>query len=430
MTHDKIWIRFLIMIFLSVFLFCVQVEKAHGEKRITIVFIYDDYSSLSPKSLEVKLVKAFQEYNVPCTFGVIPYVCGGDWTDENPQETAPLTPIKIKMLKKGLRVDILDIAMHGVTHQTIHRKEEGEWTEFSGLDYNRQQRKIAKGKQVLEEMLGEPISAFIPTFNSYDLNTLRALQNLGFKSISGMEYGETEKNISLKFLPATCDLKHLRDAVISARRIQDDLPIIVVIFNSNDILGLNNKSNKRRYRRFKNLLAWIMSQSDIHTRSIGRILVEKDDLSASRFENYNAYLKLSHYLYPFLPPLFVNKFFPIGIFLSSKTALNLKNRLKAFVIFFYLGIFLLFSPIAFWAGYLVFPRSRFLLSVFKFGMPVIFVILLFWAVKSLDFSYNRLVLEIDQYRQYYIRAVTLIGYLGAYTGLWIAFFVLKRKSQS
>ncbi len=219
-----------------------EVEGAPPEKQITVVFRFDDYSSLSSTEFEVKLINTFRKYNAACTFGVIPYACAGDEHDIRPQEVVPLTLKKAAILKNAVKEEILEVALHGYSHQAIRKKADFDYTEFSGLDLNSQMEKIAIGQDYLEEMLDIRIATFVPPWNTYDLNTIRAVEKLGFNCFSANESIEAMKSSLLKFVPATCDLIELRQTVKSARRASDRQPVIVVLFHEYDFLE-NNKEN-------------------------------------------------------------------------------------------------------------------------------------------------------------------------------------------
>jgi peptidoglycan/xylan/chitin deacetylase (PgdA/CDA1 family) len=267
------------------------------QKLITLVFRYDDYSSGSRTDLEVKLIKAFQKYNIPCTFAVIPYNSDNkaEVPDPDPQKVFPLTLWKASILNNAIKAGILEVALHGYTHRTTRiRTPDPDYTEFAGLDYNSQIKKIAKGKGLLEKMLGVRITTFIPPWNTYDMNTIRALEELGFRTISADNAGVREESSQLKFLPFTSDLLNLKDAVESARKISDVQPVIVVLFHPSDFLEMGRKEGKLTYQGFVELLNWIVSQKDIHVRTIG------ENVDSCRFVNYYQLVFLLNRYLPFL----------------------------------------------------------------------------------------------------------------------------------
>ena len=142
-------------------------EETPPEKQITVVFRFDDYSSLSSTEFEVKLINTFQKFNAVCTFGVIPYVCARNSLDTRTQEVVPLTLKKAAILKNAIKEEILEVALHDYSHQTIRSK-----AEFLALNINSQLQKTTEGKKSIKNMLGIKIATFIPPWNSFDSNTI------------------------------------------------------------------------------------------------------------------------------------------------------------------------------------------------------------------------------------------------------------------
>ena len=299
MTHNEVQIRILNAIsFLFSFVFGTQASVPE-EKQITVVFRFDDYSSRSPTDIEYKIIDAFKKYNISCTFGVIPYITAGDVHDTSIQDVVPLTPMKADILKNAIKAGV-EVALHGYSHQTIRKISAGRHTEFSGLDYDSQVKKIAKGKTFLEGMLDMRVTGFIPPWSTYDSNTIRALEKLGFEYISTDGFCNAKKSSLLKFLPVTCSILHVRDAVKLARHIPGAEPIVVVLFHPHDFIEVNKLHGRFTYAEFVELLAWLTSQKDIYVRTINQTINVTGDLSADRFLDYYSFLILSRVLPPFL----------------------------------------------------------------------------------------------------------------------------------
>ncbi len=165
---------------------------------------------------------------------------------------------------------VLEVALHGYSHQTIHEKKYG-YTEFSGLDYNSRLEKIFRGKDYLEKKLDIQITTFIPPWNSYDRNTIEVVGKLGFKTISADKKGVVKKLSPLKFQPESCGLNELRGKVKSARRARNIHPFIIVLFHAFDFSKVDKKEGKLTYQDLDKLLAWVISQKDIHVRSINQL---------------------------------------------------------------------------------------------------------------------------------------------------------------
>lgn len=416
MNRSNISTKILIVILLlSVLPRAVQSIDGSKEKQIIVVFRFDDYSSRSSTDMEVKLIDAFQKHKISCTFGVIPYVHVGDGHDASPQDVFPLTPMKANILNNAITAGIVEVALHGYSHQT--NRERGGYTEFDGLAYDSQLERIAKGKNLLEEMLDTRVTTFIPPWNSYDLDTLRAIEKLNFRCISAGTFGNSQESSPLKFLPATCGLLKLRDAVASARRISEVQPIIVVLFHEFDFLEINKKRGKLTYQEFVELLSWLTSQKDIHIMSINQTTKIINNLSARRFIDYCKFYIKPHSL---CPPFLVSKFYniPTGVYSSQSSTHNMKTKnmkimLVVFVSIFYLATLLLSTSIAFFGGFIIFPRSEIVTSISKYGGPALLVLLSIYALRDLVLGY--------------FGATIITVILGACIGVWISFLTQKTR---
>lgn len=231
--------------------------------------------------MELRIIDVFRKNEASITLGVTPFICVGSVNDPSPKDIAPLTLIKGDILKNGFKNGILDIALHGYSHQTISANIR---TEFSGLDYNSQVERLAKGKKFLEGMINAPVTTFVPPWNRYDLNTLRALEELGFSTLSAsIKKGEATEDSKLIFLPASCDLLRLRDAVKSARTSSDNQPVIVVLFHAYDFKEIDEMRGSITYQEFSDLLNWLKSQKDVRLLSISQATKVINNLSANRF---------------------------------------------------------------------------------------------------------------------------------------------------
>lgn len=79
------------------------------------------------------------------------------------------------------------IAMHGYRH--VYTTKKGglfplnNFSEFAGLDYERQKAMLSEGKRILQER-GIHTDIFMAPAHSYDQNTLRALKSTGFTGLT------------------------------------------------------------------------------------------------------------------------------------------------------------------------------------------------------------------------------------------------------
>jgi len=411
MASSKVALKIMVLVLLCLFLILPETAIGFEQKQITVVFRYDDYSSLSPTDMEVKLINAFQKYKMPCTFGVIPYMCAGDIHDPNPQNVVPLTPMKASILKDAIEAHILEVALHGYSHQTIRLKSKGRGnTEFSSLNYDSQKQKIANGKALLEKMLDTQVNTFIPPWNSYDMNTLHALEELGFKNISAGKVGVTTDQSQLRFLPATCLILDLQDAVLAARKSRDVQPIIITLFHPYDFREISMERGTLTYQDFVELLMWVKSQGDIHVRTIGQATEAITDLNSHRFKIYSDFLSSppSTISPPFLMPR-------LKYYLSSAAVRDVKIRAWMFSTLFY-ALILAASVIATtFIGRLVFMRIRVLGIAAKYGSLLLLGLFSIYVLRDLVVGFRG--------------ATILICLLGICLGIWVSFHQVWGRSR-
>jgi len=376
-------------------------RKSSQQKEIMVVFRYDDYSTGSSTEMEWKIIEAFREKNASLTFAVIPYVFSGDVESPSPGDVKALSQIKCNILRNAFRTGVVDIALHGYSHQTIQANIR---TEFAGQGFLRQVEKIYKGKKFLEEMTGVPVTCFVPPWNRYDLNTLRALEKLQFSSISANLSGDAIRTSSLKYLPATCNLLNLRNAVESARSCPELVSVIVVLFHQYEFLEIDKKRGIITYYEFCNLLSWLRSQRDVRMTSIRQATTLINDLSGDRF----LVNKRIFSLIDLLPKSILRR--GENIYYASNKFLKV---LWLRVGFFYLTIVAASVLISFLGSYLVFPRSMLIMNIAKYASLTVSAIIITYAFRNMHVSYKGMVVS------------SLV--FGGCIGIWGSFRFLKKQ---
>ena len=328
------------MIKRSVLLFCMAVcclfflsvyyaGRDLKERKITVVLRFDDYAEVPLSENAVKLLDVFRKNAFPLTVGVTPYDLTGD---PGRKVAVPLTPDRVVLLKEAVGSGYVEVALHGYVHQPRHVPGY-KYTEFAGVDYHTQLMQIRTGRELLQKLLGVEIPTFIPPWNSYDVNTLRTLEALGFRTISANRYGEVIARSGLNFLPATCGLAHVREAVASARHSLDRQPVIVVLFHSYDFLDVNKDLGKLTYQDLQDLVTWLKAQHDVKVMSIDQA-VREEALGAKRYAHDLSFWK------GLMPNVVLNKLYP-GM---NYAYLNISRRMVAgFWVFYLLSLFLVFS---------------------------------------------------------------------------------------
>lgn len=400
---------FILILLVIIFFLPVQSEGSSKEKQIIIVFRYDDYSSISSTELEIRLIATFQKYKIPCTFGVVPFTVANH-LNTSPQNVFPLSQPKAMILRNAMKDGTLEIAQHGYSHQTV--SEKGIYSEFYGLNYDSQLQKIEKGKKFLEEILHTEISTFIPPFNSYDLNTVRVLEKLGFKCISSSIDGDATEFSRIHFLPKTCSLLQLQNAIKAARMIRDPQPIIAVLFHEYDFLEIDKARGTFTYQEFLDVLNWLTSQKDVHVMTVRQANNIASDLSAKRFlMNYATKSSLR-----FIPPFLRNSVLNYsGLYFSSSDSLEIRAKHRILTLLFYCMIFFISIAICFYIGFFMFPKQGYLISVFRYGVLSLLVFFSIYTFQDLNIEYKG--------------AMVITILLGAYIGIWGSFFIMRKQNR-
>ncbi len=377
-------------------------------KTITVVFRYDDYSSLSPIDFEEKIIDAFKTYHLASTFAVIPYVADGDVHDPSPQGVVPLSQDRAEILKEAMASNVIEVAQHGYSHQTHISLEKGGYTEFNGLDYNSQRQRIIAGKDLLEKMLDTRIDTFVPPWNSYDLNTIRVLEDLNFNTISADASCVAKDPSTLKFLPGNASLLGLEDDIKAARKSRDARPVIVILFHAFDFKEIDKNQGNVTFQQFEDILKWVSSQEDVRVLTIDQTVKLNADLDSHLYRSYSELI--SSRAYALSPPFIISRleYYP------SDVTVNVK-KLTASITFplFYLVILAVSAAAVFFIGLPVFRRSSFLDIITRYGSLLLLFACTIFVVKNLTVSYKG--------------AILITCLVGLCLGAWASSFRVKKQ---
>ena len=258
-----------------------------AQPRITVLFRYDDCNSESSTGVEHSIIDAFSEFEMPLTFGVTPLITSGEVDSPEPCSGIPLDRPKIQMLKRAASVVHAEIALHGLSHQTIRPASHGGCSEFAGLSLCSQFERIANGKRLLETLVAGPVTTLIPPWNSYDENTIRASLMSGLRSLSADVEGHTSENLSICYVPATCTLECVKSAICWSRFTRDPSPLIVGLFHPYDF-SKTARPKPMTTDKLRHLLQWIKRQKDVAVLTIAGLNARGDDLSGQRLHRYRA----------------------------------------------------------------------------------------------------------------------------------------------
>jgi peptidoglycan/xylan/chitin deacetylase (PgdA/CDA1 family) len=233
---------------------------------IRLAFRFDDPSPVSKHGVEERVLEQFVERRLPATLGVIPLRGEPGAEVGFSRETA-------SHLLAASDSGLIEIALHGYAHRDTGLCR-NERSELAGLAPDRQREVIAQAKGALESALGRDISGFVPPWNSYDAGTLAAVRANGLSYLSADRRAPPSTGVPV--LPATCNLRQLRDAVSEARGFDPMDPIIVVLLHHYDFERDEDDppGPVLSYQELGDLLDWLLDLRDLECRTLQQIVDE------------------------------------------------------------------------------------------------------------------------------------------------------------
>lgn len=159
-----------------------------------IILRNDDVCAISPSEQEKKLLDYLHKENIQITIALIPaFTVDVHYQDETIRKPRLLSQAKTLNLQltKAVQRGSVEILQHGFYHQNnrFHAGEQIPSTssEFEALPLHEQVGRIGQGKKLLESIYGVAVSTFVPPWNSYDAQTIEALEQLDFKFLSATQ---------------------------------------------------------------------------------------------------------------------------------------------------------------------------------------------------------------------------------------------------
>ncbi len=175
------------IVILSLLIFLLYTSHIESEvphkAKVIVIFRMDDVQPNWKFHALRKGIDLFIEEKVPVTLGVIPNVGGKLKVPEDPSLSSYIRRL---LLTKS---NLVEVALHGLTHDI--RTHAGEKSEFAGLTPEEQFNMIVEGEKILGESNTE-IRVFIPPFDTYDNNTIKALRMANIRILSARYMDEKE----------------------------------------------------------------------------------------------------------------------------------------------------------------------------------------------------------------------------------------------
>ncbi len=395
---------FFIFILFSIFF----IKDSDCQKKINVIFRIDDYG-IDNTNFYPNLFAIFKHYDVKLVVAVVPF------KEEN-KKIIGLKEYERDILVDGLNKGVIEVSLHGYLHKNYSKNINDQETEFKGISYKTQYYEIKKGLDYLEKELKIKIDNFVPPFNSYDKNTIRVLDTLGFKNISAAIYDTPDVPKSyftrLSFIPFTTTLKNLDYSIKNAQRSDQEVVIVVMMHapefienipfyrNNKDIikyykiLGQNNfkfLSNAKYNLKYLEMeLLSLTRQKDVRITTFNQLNMDKNLL---KFNTFNA--NIVNY-FPSLPSFM--HFKESGYYPENEIALVSTLKYKLYP----LTIYLLLFGFGGYLGYLFHKSFRNKIFIyFQLYISVFILLVMVYTFLNFHVGYFEIVLFRYYYRLYY-----------------------------
>ena len=295
-------LKFFFLILILLFFNSYYIQSYASPNQAYIIFRLDD-CGIDDFSMYPDLFEIFNKNNVPLVVGVTPF---------KPDYQGNIIEIDssiILFLKKYLKTDLIEIAQHGYIHLDNYKGDSK--SEFYSVDYQKQFSQIKEGKIFLQNKLGVNIHTFIPPWNSYDSNTVKALINLKFYNLSAATYGKIQApDYKINYVPYTAKPSWMNDIKSTIYRISEKNEgkkyLIVIIMHMTDFVK-NSDTNSESSRKGMTLTEFSQNLSEI--KSINNIHFLKFDEISDYFKDLNSSrLKSNIYFEDILPVYWILNF--------------------------------------------------------------------------------------------------------------------------
>lgn len=230
---------------------------------ITVSLRFDDPSATSDRELEEGILAAAKRHGTPLTLAVIPF-------RRVAEELLVLDQERAAHLVAAQADGIIEIALHGHSHEQRATTSHGQPSEFVGLPLKTQQQLIQDGLTRLCALFPRPVTGFVPPWNSFDAVTAVCVADAGLRYLSAGWENPTNARTP-RLLPRTCQVSRIREAVAEARRFGRLAPIVVGVMHHYDFAESGSPQAVMDLVRFEELLAWLAAQSDVCIRPLGEL---------------------------------------------------------------------------------------------------------------------------------------------------------------
>ncbi len=327
-----------ILLFAALVVLGSMLPPKDGHKPITIILRYDDYSAVSNTHLESQLLEVLDRHQLPSIFAVIPCVTTNGFRNPQSADSLTMDAEKIALLKPYLDQGLVELCVHGCTHQTLDGKNLHTLSEFSGRPYEIQLERLAHAKGILESQFGHAIKTFVPPWGNYDENTLKAAEAAGFSIISADPRGPASDERNLLYVPGTCRIHQLIDAIKEARSLPSSgSTLITAVIHPYDFIEYDKERGVLSFDQFSSIIADISNDPGLRFTTAAGATQLFSDLSAARLIKAGSLRNSSINL---LVPELLQLGYPTKTYVDARLAETLLEREQVWCIAIYvLGLF-------------------------------------------------------------------------------------------
>lgn len=165
---------------------------------IFVVFRNDDPAGVSDAGHEERILEMFDRRGIRQTHGVIPLCVADDTHDPAGTSYVPLAdnPRMVDLLRRAAAAGS-EIALHGYTHRTNPRSlpRRREYFEFKALSADEAHDRVARGLDVVQDVLGVRPETFIPPWNRIDAASIEGCARAGIRIVSAGPFLEEAHRI-------------------------------------------------------------------------------------------------------------------------------------------------------------------------------------------------------------------------------------------
>lgn len=218
--------------------------------------------------------------NVPVTLGIIP----------RPNESVQAN----QLLQDGVFVPymqsiasnpLFEFAQHGYSHTRNQVSEKP--SEFIGLSYDDQYNRILKGRTDFVQAFGMAPKTFIPPFDNFDSNTLKAVAALGFTEFSAGSVNDIQHrsldgiqidgSIEIGALEANEFSASIQNAQEFIKQFLADPQnnTLTITYHTSQFVNSNGTVDKHRIQQLEDFIGYLKLQGLLFTR------LDRSDVSSS-----------------------------------------------------------------------------------------------------------------------------------------------------